>query len=130
MEPTPRPLSPHLSIYRWQVQMVTSILHRLTGIVLVFGSLMVLAGLFALAMGETSYTVFQHFSASPLGLILLIGWTWALAFHACNGLRHLLQDAGLGFAIAAFVRNGWLAIVASLLLTILIWAWVIFGGVL
>ncbi len=128
MEPTLRPLSPHLSIYRWQVQMVTSILHRLTGIILVFGTLMVLAGLFALAMGETSYAVFQHFSASPLGLILLIGWTWSLAFHACNGLRHLLQDAGLGYVTATFVRNGWLVIVASLLLTILIWAWVIFGG--
>ncbi len=128
MEPTPRPLSPHLGIYRSQVQMVTSILHRFTGIVLVFGSLMVVAGLFALAMGEASYTVFQQFSASPLGLILLIGWTWTLAFHACNGLRHLLQDAGLGFTIATFVRNSWLVIIASLLLTILIWAWVIFGG--
>ncbi|HEN47333.1 MAG TPA: succinate dehydrogenase, cytochrome b556 subunit [Mizugakiibacter sp.] len=130
MEPTPRPLSPHLGIYRWQVQMVTSILHRATGIALVFGSLVVLAGLFALAMGETSYTAFQHFAASPLGLILLLGWTWALAFHACNGLRHLFQDAGLGYATAVFVRNGWLVIIASLVLTILIWAWVIFGGAL
>lgn len=130
MAQTGRPLSPHLGIYRWQVQMVTSILHRATGIALAAGTLLVLWGLMALASGADAWATFAGFVGSPVGLILLLGWTWALMFHLCNGIRHLLQDAGMGYEIPQFVRSSWLAVVASLILTILIWVYLAAGGVL
>lgn len=128
MPQTARPLSPHLGIYRWQIQMVTSIVHRLTGIALVAGSILVLIGLLALADGPTAFGYLRRFSGSWIGIILLVGWTWSLAFHLLNGIRHLLQDAGLGFSIAQFVRNSWLAVIGSFILTIAVWAWVICAG--
>lgn len=123
-----RPLSPHLQVYRRQVQMVTSILHRATGIVLSVGSLLIAAGLVALASGETSWDSLRNCAASWFGLIVLIGWSWALAFHLINGIRHLLQDAGWGYAISSFVRNSWISVIGSLLLTAAIWAAVIALG--
>ena len=128
MASTGRPLSPHLGIYRWQAQMVSSILHRATGIALAAGSLLVATGLLTLAAGPAPFAAFVAFCASPPGLLLLLGWTWALSYHLLNGVRHLLQDAGLGYAVAAFVRNSWLTVIGSLLLTILVWAWVLPGG--
>lgn len=128
MAQTGRPLSPHLGIYRWQVQMVSSILHRATGIALAAGALLVTGGLLALAAGPAAFAGFAAFCASPLGMLLLLGWTWSLAYHLLNGVRHLLQDAGLGYAVAAFVRNSWLTVIGSLLLTVIIWAWVLLGG--
>lgn len=125
-----RPLSPHLGIYRWQVQMVTSILHRATGVALAAGSLLVLWGLTALAAGPDAWACFTGFTGSAIGLILLLGWTWALMYHLCNGIRHLLQDAGMGYGIPQFVRSSWLSIVGSLVLTALIWGCVYAGGVL
>ena len=126
--PTSRPLSPHLGVYRWQVQMVTSILHRATGVALGFGALLLLAGLLALAAGPAAFASFRDVVASPLGQLLLLGWTWAFAYHLCNGLRHLLQDAGWGFAPPTFVRNGWLVAAASLLLTVAAWSWVLLAS--
>ena len=126
--PTSRPLSPRLGIYRWQVQMVSSILHRATGVALAFGALLLLAGLLALAAGPAAFATFHDALAHPLAQLLLLGWTWAFAYHLCNGVRHLLQDAGLGYERAAFVRNGWLVIGASLLLTLAAWSWVLASG--
>lgn len=108
--------------------MVTSIVHRATGIVLVAGSLLVLWGLLALAAGASAWADFSACAGSVIGLILLIGWTWALSFHLCNGVRHLLQDAGLGYRIEQFVRSSWLSIVISIVLTLVVWAWVWLGG--
>jgi len=122
MPATARPLSPHLSVYRWQIQMVTSILHRATGIALAAGTILVCAGLVALAWSESAFATLRAFCASWIGIILLLGWTWSLAFHLLNGIRHLLQDLGLGYAPAQFVRNGWLATIGSVVLTVLIWA--------
>jgi succinate dehydrogenase / fumarate reductase cytochrome b subunit len=116
-----RPLSPHLQVYRWQVQMVTSILHRATGIVLVVGSLIVTWGLLALAAGPESWSIFTAFTRSAIGFLILFGWSWSLAFHLLNGIRHLVQDAGYGYKIDAFVRSSWIAIFGSLALTVLIW---------
>ena len=123
-----RPLSPHLQVYRWQVQMVTSILHRATGIVLSLGSLLIAYGLIALASGNASWDELRNCAASWLGLIVLIGWSWALSFHLINGIRHLLQDAGWGYAIDTFVRNSWISVIGSFLLTVAIWALVIARG--
>lgn len=116
-----RPLSPHLQIYRWQVQMVTSILHRATGVILSLGSLLIAWGLLALASGAHDWTTFTGYARSPLGFIILFGWTWALAFHLLNGIRHLVQDMGLGFSIKAFVASSWTAIIGSLFVTAIIW---------
>lgn len=116
-----RPLSPHLQVYRWQVQMVSSILHRATGIVLSLGSLLVAWGLVALASGADAWGDFTGFARSPIGLIVLFGWTWALAYHLLSGIRHLLQDMGVGVALPVFVKSAWMAIVGSLLLTAVVW---------
>lgn len=129
MAQTGRPLSPHIGIYRWQVQMVTSILHRATGIALAVGTLLVVWGLMAMATGADAWAHFEAFTSSVVGVILMIGWTWSLMYHLCNGIRHLLQDAGMGYDIPQFVRSSWLSVIVSLILTIGIWAWLAAGGV-
>jgi len=128
MADTQRPLSPHLQIYKKQVQMMTSITHRATGIALAVGSLLVIAGLLHLSAGENSFNHFKEIIGSPIGLVLLFGWSWALFYHLCNGIRHLLQDAGLGFEIPQFIRSSWLAIAGSLVLTALVWMYVLMAG--
>ncbi|MHC1479563.1 succinate dehydrogenase, cytochrome b556 subunit [Frateuria aurantia] len=128
MADTRRPLSPHLQIYKWQVQMVTSILHRATGVALAAGTLVVLWGVLALASGEAAYNQFKSVAASPLGLLLLFGWSWALFYHLCNGIRHLIQDTGAGYAKPAFIRSSWLSIIGSVVLTVLVWACVLMQG--
>lgn len=116
-----RPLSPHLQIYRWQVQMVSSILHRATGIILSLGSLLVAWGLVALAAGADSWSTFTGAATSPLGFVVMFGWSWALAYHLLNGIRHLLQDMGVAVTPPAFVNSAWMSIVGSLVLTAVIW---------
>lgn len=122
MAKTNRPLSPHLQVYRWQVQMVTSILHRATGIVLALGALIAVYGLTQLALGREAWQTFATCLGSPLGLVVLFGWTWAFGYHFLNGIRHLFQDAGMGFPIPAFVRNSWLSIVGSLVFAVAVFA--------
>lgn len=128
MADTRRPLSPHIQIYKWQVQMVTSILHRATGIALAVGTLLVVWGLLSLAAGEAAFDQFKVCIGSPLGIVLLFGWSWALFYHLCNGIRHLVQDAGAGYAIPQFVRSSWLSVIVSLVLVALVWACVLSCG--
>ena len=128
MAQTGRPLSPHLQVYKWQVQMVSSILHRATGIALAVGTLLVLWGVLSLASGEDAFNSFKSCAGSPIGLVFLIGWSWALFYHLCNGIRHLVQDAGAGYGIPQFVRSSWLSLIGSVVLTILVWAYVFAGG--
>jgi succinate dehydrogenase / fumarate reductase cytochrome b subunit len=116
-----RPLSPHLSIYRWQIQMVTSILHRATGIVLWVGMLGLVWGLLALAAGPERWDAFAACAGSPFGKLVLFGFSWSLAFHLINGIRHLVQDAGHGYAIPEFVRSSWLSVIGSFVLVALAW---------
>ena len=123
-----RPTSPHLQIYRRQVQMMTSITHRATGIALAVGGLLVVCGLLQLAAGEESFNRFKGIIGSPVGMVLLFGWSWALFYHLCNGIRHLIQDAGLGYEIPQFVRSSWLSVVGSIVLTAATWAWVVMAG--
>lgn len=120
-----RPLSPHLQVYRWQVQMVTSILHRATGIALVAGALGMVWGLVALAAGPASWADFTACVGSALGQVVLFGFSWALAYHLLNGIRHLVQDAGAGFDIPDFVRSSWVSIIGSVLLVALAWGFVL-----
>lgn len=101
--------------------MVTSILHRVTGFVLALGSLLMVCAFLSLAAGPEKWAQFSAFARSPLGFLILFGWSWSLAFHLINGIRHLVQDAGYGYAIDKFVRSSWVSVFGSLLLTALIW---------
>jgi succinate dehydrogenase / fumarate reductase cytochrome b subunit len=123
--PQARPLSPHLQIYRWQIQMVSSIVHRATGVALAAGTVMLVCLLAGLAAGPETYAKVQVCAGSLIGQILLFGWTWSLAFHLLNGLRHLLEDTGRGYAIKSFVMTGWIVVIGSLVLTALVWACVL-----
>jgi succinate dehydrogenase / fumarate reductase cytochrome b subunit len=123
-----RPLSPHLQVYRWQIQMATSILHRATGIILALGALLITAALVGLASGPDAWSWISAQSGAWYGLVFLFLWTWAFTYHLLNGIRHLAQDGGLGYAIASFTRNGWLVSGGSLVLAVLIWAGVFAKG--
>lgn len=123
-----RPLSPHLQVYKWQVQMMTSILHRATGIVLAVGSAIIVWGLMALAGGGDDFSSFKACAGGPVGLLVLFGWTWAFGYHLCNGIRHLVQDTGAGYAIPQFIRSSWLSVIGSLVVTLLVWVYVLMTG--
>ena len=123
-----RPLSPHLQVYRWQIQMVTSILHRATGIVLASGALVIAAGLLCLMLGPDHWACFTDLAGAWYGQLFLFGWSWAFAYHLCNGIRHIVQDFGHGFSIPAFVRSSWMSVAGSLVITALIWACALNGG--
>ena len=125
---TQRPLSPHLQVYRWPIQMVTSILHRATGVVLTAGALALAGGLLCLMLGPAQWACFTAAAGAWYGKLFLFGWSWAFAYHLCNGIRHVIQDFGYGFSIPAFVRSSWLSVVGSLLITALIWACALNGG--
>jgi succinate dehydrogenase / fumarate reductase, cytochrome b subunit len=114
-----RPLSPHLQIYKPQVTSVLSILHRLTGLALSVGMLPLVWWLLAAASGPAAYAQAQAFLGSWLGTLLLIGWAYALFFHLCNGIRHLVWDAGCGLDIATTYATGWAVVVASAGLTLI-----------
>ena len=94
-----RPLSPHLQVYRWPISMALSILHRVTGMALFFGTLLWVWWLLAAAVGDDPFDSAQWFMGSWLGQIMLLGWTFALFFHLANGVRHLFWDMGKGFEL-------------------------------
>jgi len=116
-----RPLSPHLQVYRLQLTSALSILHRMTGVALALGSLLLVWWLFAAALGPGPYGAAEAFVGSWLGRLLLFGWTFALFYHLANGIRHLAWDAGWGMALGAVYRTGWIVVAASAALTILAW---------
>ena len=128
--PNSRPLSPHLGIYRWRVNMLQSTLHRLTGLFLSLGALLVVWGLIAAATSDVAWSAFAAFCGSWIGLVLLFLWLWSLLFHLCNGLQHLARDMGLNFGPPTRDRTrdpvywpaGWAIIAISVALTVLVWA--------
>jgi succinate dehydrogenase / fumarate reductase, cytochrome b subunit len=117
-----RPLSPHLSIYRWQINMVMSIVHRITGASLYLGTLLLAAWLVAVANGEQSFALVNALFAHPIGKLVLVGYTWALLQHLLGGMRHLLWDTGRGLHIWQVNALSWLTLLASIALTLAIWA--------
>lgn len=120
--PVARPLSPHLQIYRPQITSAMSIFHRITGVALGFGSLLLVWWLTAAAGSPASFERMQSFMGSILGWLLLAGWTAALFYHFCNGIRHLWWDAGRGLSIEAVERSGKIALAAAVALTVLTFA--------
>ena len=116
-----RPLSPHLQVYRWPISMALSISHRITGVGLAFGALLMTWWLVAAALGEGSFAVVQGFLASPIGVLLLLGWSAALIFHLFTGIRHLVWDIGHGFDDRAYRSSGRAVVVATVAATVIVW---------
>ena len=119
---SPRPLSPHLQIYGWSWTMTMSIFHRVTGSALYFGTVLVAAWLLAMASGSAAYDRVSWFFGSPVGLLILFGYTWVLLHHMLGGVRHLVWDFGHGMDPATRVNMARFTLVGSTLLTVLIWA--------
>lgn len=116
-----RPLSPHLQIYRWELTMAMSILHRMTGVFLSIGGAMLAAWVIAAAMGEEAFAVVDGHLGAWYGQLLLFGWSYALFYHLCNGVRHLIWDAGIGLDKDAARLNGYATIAVSVALTAAVW---------
>lgn len=98
-----------------------SILHRGTGVVLAIGSLLVAYWLSAIATGPEAYATANAILGSFLGKLILFGWTWALFYHLCTGIRHLLWDSGFGFELSTTQQSGKIVLGASVVLTVLLW---------
>ena len=119
--PVERPLSPHLLVYRWTITMVMSIAHRVTGVALYFGTLLLAWWLIAAASGPKPYADVQWFMGTWIGRLILFGYTWALMHHMLGGIRHLIWDIGCGFEPG---EREWLAgatLVGSIALTVILW---------
>lgn len=121
----PRPLSPHLQIYRWSLTMAMSILHRATGVANAAGLLIIAWWLIAAASGEAAYNDFRACAGSPIGLFLLFGWSAAFYYHLANGVRHLVWDTGRSLDIAGANRSGVIALIAAGAMTLVTWLLVI-----
>lgn len=120
--PPPRPLSPHLQIWRWHVTMLSSILHRVTGSAAVAGVILVAAWLACLALGREAYTVFIQYAASPLGLLVWFGLSLAGFVHLTGGLRHLIWDTGASFEPKKADALATWTMLLGVALTIAFWA--------
>jgi succinate dehydrogenase / fumarate reductase, cytochrome b subunit len=116
-----RPLSPHLQIYRPMLTMMMSIVHRITGAALYFGTAILAWWLLAAAAGQNAYGVFEAFETSWIGRLILFGYTWALIHHLLGGIRHFIWDLGYGFGPE---EREWLVRInlgGSIVLTVLLW---------
>lgn len=121
MKNNDRPLSPHISIYRWPVTMVSSILHRGTGLALSVGFVLFVEWLADAANGPEAYAAFAAAMGSTIGLILLIGWSFAFFYHLANGIRHLVWDTGRGFEKSQATASAWIVMVLAVVLTAAFW---------
>ena len=116
-----RPLSPHLTVYRWPLTMAISILHRVTGVLLSLGLLVLAAWLLAAADGAAAYGTLSGLLGSALGRLMLAALSFAFFFHLANGIRHLVWDLGFGFERHQANATGWVVIGATLVLTLGYW---------
>ena len=117
-----RPLSPHLQVYSPLINMVMSILHRLTGAALYFGTLILVVWLLAAATGRGNYDLVTGLMKTIPGLVVMAGYTWALMHHALGGIRHFIWDTGRGFEIGAVNLLSWSTMIGSVLITGGLWA--------
>lgn len=116
-----RPLSPHLQIYAPLINMVMSILHRITGAANYFGTLLLAWWLIAAATSKDYFDFVNGLLATPVGLLILLGFTWSVLHHMMGGIRHFIWDTGKGFNLAAVNMLSWLTIMLSLILTAVVW---------
>lgn len=122
-----RPLSPHLTIFRSYINMMMSIIHRITGAVNYFGTVLIVFWLASAAAGPQSFSFANEIAGSMIGLVILFGFSWSLIHHALGGIRHFIWDTGRGFDIATVRMLSWMTIIGSLTLTILLWALILPG---
>jgi succinate dehydrogenase / fumarate reductase, cytochrome b subunit len=120
-KPAARPLSPHLQVYRLPLAALISIFHRITGVGLTFGMLLLVWWVSSAAYGPDAYAAATGFIASPIGYVLLLGFSVALFFHLCNGVRHLFWDAGMNFEIVETKRTNVMVILGTIVLTAVSW---------
>jgi succinate dehydrogenase / fumarate reductase, cytochrome b subunit len=116
-----RPLSPHLGIYRMSISMLMSIVHRITGAALYFGTILLAAWLIGIAQGPKAFAAVNSFFGHPVGLFIMFGYTWALIHHMLGGLKHFVWDTGRGFNLGTVNLLSWLTPVLSVGLTAAIW---------
>ena len=117
-----RPLSPHVQIYRMPLLAILSITHRATGVALSIGTLLLVYWLGSAAYGPEAYAHASSLIGSPIGYLALFGWTVALFYHLCNGIRHLIWDAGSGYELPQAYRSGYVVLGAAAALTVVTWA--------
>ena len=122
-----RPLSPHLQIYKPLINSVMSILHRLTGIILYVGTLLVAWWLTAAATGPEYFSWVSMFFSSTMGRLVLFAYSWVLIHHMLGGIRHFIWDTGAGFELPMVNRLCWATIIGSVLLTMLLWFFALGG---
>ena len=119
---SPRPLSPHMTIWKWQVHAIVSILHRITGNAMALGAVVLfLWWLIAAASGPAAYATFMDVATGWFGMLVGIGFTWVFFQHLCSGIRHLVMDTGQGFDLATSRTLATATLVVSALLTALTW---------
>ena len=116
-----RPLSPHLSIYRWPISMTLSILHRMTGVALSVGLIALVMWLVSIAFDAGVYEAITGFMQTIIGQLLLLGWSFSFFFHLANGVRHLFWDVGMGFEMRQANASAWFVVVATVLMTAGYW---------
>ena len=116
-----RPLSPHLQVYKPQMTTMLSILHRSTGVFLAMGTPLLVLWLCAIASGAEGYAHMQSCFSHWFVQLILFGWTYALFYHLCNGIRHLFWDAGRGFELQTLYTSGKIVLLMSVVLTGLTW---------
>ena len=120
--PRVRPLSPHMTIWKWRVHMVVSILHRATGNAMAFGAvLLFLWWLIAAATGAEAYADFYRIATGWFGILVGVGFTWVFFQHMMNGIRHLVMDTGAALEIHDSKTFAWATLVGSVALTVLTW---------
>jgi succinate dehydrogenase / fumarate reductase, cytochrome b subunit len=121
MEPSKRPLSPHLQIYKPQITSIMSISHRITGVALAVGTLLLTWWVMAAATSPAAFQTVRSVIGSPIGYLMLFGWSFALFYHMANGVRHLVWDAGHGLTIRQAEFSGYVTIAAAGALTLIAW---------
>ena len=113
-----RPLSPHLDIYQYQITWTVSIMHRITGVAMTLGLILIVAWLVAAAFSPELLSLIDGVLRSWIGMIIIFGSLWAFWFHFLNGIRHLFWDLGYGFNLSTVWRSGWVVVLGSIILTI------------
>lgn len=122
-----RPMSPHLSHYKWGPHMLVSILHRITGVgIAIVGGILLVWWLAAVADGPEAYADFAKIAASPWALIIWIPLSWGLIQHTLSGLRHFVMDIGAGYELGANKRGAVATLILSVLLTAGLWLYIVY----
>lgn len=116
-----RPLSPHLQVYKWQLTMALSILHRVTGFGLALGAVPLTWWLLAAVNGEEAYQQFQSYAHSGIGQLMIFGWVFSFTFHFLNGIRHMVWDTGKWLDLKSAYASGYAVVAGSIIFTGAIW---------